>query len=306
MFVTAGVKTNALYTLLMTTPNLPVFISTPHSSGFVPFYLLAEMLGDAVFNKEARETRLSRLFAEGDPYTDAIFYAPGANHLNAVVSRFVVDANRARNFGGPNGVIKLTDFSERLLYPEGFALSAAAAEQRLRRYWDSYHAAVAESLSRNNILFFVDGHSMTPHGPAISPDKDELRPAISLVTGGDKGGQPQADGVHTSISASLAQKLRDLLKRHFHDIICQSPGVPNEITLNTPFDRGEVIMQHSNPLRPGRKPGFAIEFNRALYLEPAESGRPLAGRVEALQHSFATFLEAAVPVVAAELQSIKG
>ena len=177
--------------------QLPVLVSTPHASGFVPFHLLAEMLGEEVFDREARERRLEYLFDEGDPYTDAIFYAPGARHLSALTSRFVVDLNRPRDYGGPNGVIKLTDFQAQPLYPPDYALSPQAAEERLSRYWDPYHAAVDAALARNDISFFIDGHAMSPVGPAIGPDTGKLRPALTLVTGGDARGEPLGSGYTT-------------------------------------------------------------------------------------------------------------
>ena len=279
--------------------QLPVLVSTPHASGFVPFHLLAEMLGEEVFDREARERRLEYLFDEGDPYTDAIFYALGARHLSALTSRFVVDLNRPRDYGGPNGVIKLTDFQAQPLYPPDYAMSPQAAEERLSRYWDPYHAAVDAALARNDISFFIDGHAMSPVGPAIGPDTGKLRPALTLVTGGDARGEPLGGG-YTTVRPEVARELASLLWRHFRPVIGEAPEVPQEVSINAPFIVGEIIRQHASPLRRTSKPGFMIEVNRALYLEPVGErlSRPIPGRIEALNGCFNSFLGDAVGLMA--------
>lgn len=167
---------------------LPVLIVTPHSSGHVPFDVLAEMLGEEAFSSEVRAQRLEELFLEGDPYTDAIFHAPGATSLHAPVSRFVVDLNRDRDTVGENGVIKRTDFERRPLYPPGFELDAVAHEERLRRYWDSFHAEIERCLKTHPIRLIINGHSMQPYGPQIGPDAGQPRPALTLMTASGAAG----------------------------------------------------------------------------------------------------------------------
>lgn len=271
--------------------HLPILISTPHSSGFAPFDVLADMLGPDVYDRSSREARLAFLFNEGDPYTDALFYLPGARHLNALVSRFVVDLNRARDEGGRNGVIKLTDFSGRSLYPAGFTLSEEVAGQRLRRYWDSYHGVLEQELARDDIHFFIDGHSMTPRGPLIGPDEGRLRPAFNMITGGDRRGEPLAPEAHTSISGALAREIAERLEHHFAKLMADNPKVPAEVRINDPFAVGGIQQRYSDPARTVHKPGFALEFNRALFLEPAENGfdRPKPGSIEAFNQAFRAF-----------------
>ena len=161
--------------------KLPVLVLTPHNSGFIPTDILAEMLGEDIYSIEKRNGRLSWMFDEGDPYTDIIYHAPEAYNLQALTSRFVVDLNRERGQLGENGVIKLTDFEKRPLYPDGFVLTPEKREERLRRYYDSFHNEVEEMLVQA-IDLIIDGHSMQPYGPKISPDAGKLRPAITLMT----------------------------------------------------------------------------------------------------------------------------
>ncbi len=277
---------------------VPVLITTPHNSGFVPHHLLAEMLGEEVYCVETRERFLRGLFDEGDPYIDAIFYVPGAEHLGALTSRFVVDLNRDRYEEGRNGVVKLTDFNEEPLYPEDYVLTPEDEKKRLARYYDPYHAAIEAAL-KEGVLFFVDGHSMTPHGPAIGPDPGSPRPAITLMTNGNRWGEARDRGMHTSIPADIARTLVRLLEAHFAEILHESPSVPSEVALNVPFWAGEIIRHYSHPSYPCCRPGFGIEFNRGLYLEAGKEGfcQPIPGRIQALNEAFNAFLGDAVEVM---------
>ncbi len=276
--------------------KLPVVISTAHNSGYVPHDILVEMLGAQASDVNARELRLAQLFHEGDPYTDIIFHTPGAVHLHALISRFVVDLNRERDEFGPNGVVKLTDFQQRPLYPEGHALAPEVVEDRLRRYWDPYHESYDELLARDDIAFFIDGHSMTEIGPPLGPDAGRPRPALTLMTGGDKHGNPLAPGVPPSVPAALAMQLCEMLEAHFADAMTLNPKVPTEVRLNDPFAVAGVQLRHCGPNAPTPKPGFSIEVNRALYLSPREDGLSdiIPGSIEALNAAFNSFVEEAV------------
>ncbi|MDZ7705781.1 MAG: N-formylglutamate amidohydrolase [Trueperaceae bacterium] len=272
--------------------KLPVVISTAHNSGYVPHDILVEMLGAQASDLNARETRLAQMFHEGDPYTDIIFHVPGAVHLHALVSRFVVDLNRERSEFGPNGVVKLTDFQRRPLYPDSFTLTPETTEDRLRRYWDPYHTSYDELLARDDISFFIDGHSMTEVGPPLGPDAGRPRPALTLMTGGDRYGEPLAPGVPPSVPADTAYALLALLEQHFADAMTLNPNVPAEVRLNDPFAVAGVQLRHCGPDAPTPKPGFSIEVNRALYLAPRADGLSdvIPGSIEALNAAFNTFV----------------
>ena len=281
-----------------TSAHLPVLISTPHSSGFVPDDILSEMLGEGVRDEGLRERFLKRLFFEGDPYTDQIFRAEGALHFNAAASRFVVDFNRRRDEGGLNGVIKLTDFSAKSLYPEGYRLSHEATEARLREYWDPFHRAIEHAMERDDILFFVDGHAMAPVGPTIGPDSGKLRPALTLITGGDEKGEPQRPGAYTSVNAKTAQMLIEKLEHHFSDAMKVCPDVPPRALLNSPFSVADIQTRYSNPVLAHHKPGFSLEVNRALYLRGCEGSvdEAVPERVEGLNRAFNSFLRDIIPL----------
>ena len=278
-------------------PTLPVLIIIPHCSGFVPFHILADMLGEDVYSETAYQQKLNYLYHEGDPYTDALFHVPGATHVSALVSRFVVDVNRRRDAGGLNGVVKLTDFKGIPLYQTDFDLTDARKEERLKRFFDPFHATIDRMLTAKDISFFIDAHSMTPEGPFIGPDTGEPRPAFTVITGGDSKGQALLPDDYTSIPHNLAHEVIDKLEKHFGDIVQDTPGVPNAYWLNDPFSGGGTQRRLSNPANPNYCPGFALEFNRALFLRPDEHGidQPIPGRIESLNKRFRAFVHDLVP-----------
>ena len=277
---------------------LPVLITTSHSSGFAPFDVLAEMLGEDVQDADKRAARLAYLYSAGDPYTDALFHLPGATHVNALASRFVVDLNRKRDAGGLNGVIKVTDFGGRPLYPEGFQFSEGEIEERLERHYDPFHQTITRALAKRDILFLIDGHSMSPKGPLIGPDQGRPRPAFTIITGGNHLGEPRTPNEQPSIPAEVAQEVVRQLNSHFGEIIQATPEVPDAVLINSPFDGGGIHQFYSNPKRADAVPGFAVEFNRALFLRPGSDGldEPIPGRVEELNERFQTFARDLIPV----------
>jgi len=268
-------------------------ILTPHSSGFAPLEVLFEMLSDEVYDKFTREARLEFLCAEGDPFTDLLFHTPGAQHLHALTSRFVVDLNRPRDQFGENGVVKLTDFQRNPLYPPNFVLEAEAREQRLRRYWDPFHAEVDRLLENPEIKLLVDGHSMQAVGPAIGPDGGKPRPALCLMTGHDGTGN-ERPGARGTVSSSQARALHSLLERHFATWINARSEGPQEIALNSPWSGDDTSLRYSDLQRARPVPAFGLEFNRSLYLEDPAGATPLEDNILELNRMFQAFLKDAL------------
>jgi N-formylglutamate amidohydrolase len=255
------------------------------------------MLGEAVFAAGARAERLRWIFDEGDPHTELIYHAPAAYNLHALVSRFVVDLNRFRDQTGNNGVIKVTDFEGRSLYPAGFELSELAREQRLRRYWDSFHAEIEACLKFYDVKLIIDGHSMQPRGPLIGPDQGRARPAITLMTAGDARGESLPEHGHSSISAEQAQLVMELLEHHFGAIVRGSSAASHTIALNDPWSLDETSYLYSDPSRAKPVPGFGIEFNRALYLSYKDGKEyPNEPVIKALNVAFQQFVAEVVDV----------
>ncbi|MDB5104971.1 MAG: glutamine synthetase catalytic region [Fibrobacteres bacterium] len=257
---------------------LPLLVSTPHCSGQVPYWLMARMLQTG----ESEAGLRRRLFKEGDPFTDVLFNIPDVDTtLNAPVSRFVADLNRERTEGGENGVIKMTDFDRRPFYPTGYALSQQEREMRLALYYDPYHATLDRTLRSGRIRFFIDGHSMTAHGPLIGPDQGRPRPALCIGNFGDTEGDPASGPV--SCAPPLARGIRDKLAQLLKGPLAEC-GLPEGPVLNHPFDGGHILRRYS--LAPYSVPGVMIEVNRALYFDE-ETQSPIPGRMEAISKAMA-------------------
>lgn len=267
--------------------RIPALVITPHSSAQVPAEVLAQMLGERFYEAPERQARLEWLFREGDPYTEVLFHAPEAHTLQAPYSRFVVDLNRQRDEGGNNGVIKLTDFEERPLYPAGFTLSEPEREERLRRYWDSFHAEIERVLGTHEVRLLVNGHSMQPTGPAIGPDAGKPRPGICLMAGTDAEGRPLS--ASPSLPQKLALEVLGLARKHFSALLRGQPA--EAIALGEPWASDPLSQRYSDPARARPVWGFGLEFNRALYLR-YEGGQeyPNDPMIRALNGAFREFL----------------
>lgn len=273
-------------------------IVTPHSSGHVPADVLAEMLGEDLFDPERRAAHLRHLFDEGDPYTDLLFSVPGVPSLHAQASRFVVDLNRDRDAGGDNGVVKLTDFDGRPLYPARFQLSEAQREERLARHWDPVHREIERVLAGQDTQLLVNGHSMQPRGPLIGPDAGRARPALTLMTAADASGGPLPGRTHSSVTAAQADGLIGALERHFGPSLADTDL--SRIALNDPWQLDELSYRYSDPARARPVPGFGLEFNRALYLQQEDGAEvPDHAAIRALNAAFRLFLADAVQIVGA-------
>lgn len=277
------------------TPRRPLLIVTPHASDHVPQDILGEMLGEARHDLEARRALGASLFEQGDPYTDVIFDLPDAYALHATVSRFVVDLNRRRDQRGPNGVVKLTDFDATPLYEHGTPPDEARVEERLHRYWDAFHAEIDRTIREHRIELLIDGHSMSPLGPSLGPDGGAVRPALTLMTGGDEDGEPAGDRPPT-VPPALARALREAVERAFAPVM-RAPGdeAPPHAVLNRPWSADEVAYA-SAPA--AGIPAFGLEINRALYLDRGRDGeQPRPDRIRALNGCVAAFATEALALV---------
>jgi N-formylglutamate deformylase len=275
----------------------PVLILTPHHSGHIPTDILSEMLGPDLYSLEKRNQRINWMFDEGDPYTDVIYQCPEAYNLHALTSRFVVDLNRDRDLSGENGVIKLTDFERRPLYGDGFVLSAEKREERLRRYYDSFHHEIETMLEQQDIRLIIDGHSMQPQGPKIGPDAGKPRPAITVMTSSTPDGKKLEGKTHSTISYEQAHMVMDLLEQRFMPIIESCLAVPALIALNDPWDHDEISYRYSDLSRKKHVPAFAIEFNRALYLHYQDGKEfPNEPVIKQLNQAFQHFLQEVVMI----------
>ncbi|GGB73437.1 N-formylglutamate amidohydrolase [Deinococcus soli (ex Cha et al. 2016)] len=247
-----------------------LLVVTPHPSSALPAEVLSDMLGPDLLNARARESLLSRVFLDGDPYTDLIFHLPGARSVQAAWSRFAVDLNRERDDRDENGVIKRGTFDRQPLYPPGFTLSEAARETRLRRYWDPFHALVTLEAQEADLL--IVGHCMAPNGPALSHDTGTPRPGLCLMTG--------TDDTPTFPRAQWAA-LRDACAAAFAPVLAGTPYP--DVRVGVPWQTDTISAAYAAPGRAA----FGIEVNSGLYLNA--DGTPRHDVIRALNEAFARF-----------------
>jgi len=263
---------------------LPILITLPHCSGDVPPEIFARMRECGEPEADLRR----RIFSEGDPFTDRIYDLPASAVLSAPFSRFTVDLNRARDEGGPNGVVKATDFQMRPLYAPDHVVYAAERERRLRAYYDPFHGAVDQRLRQGGIRLLLDGHSMTGKGPALGPDAGKPRPALCLCNLGDTNGHPPRTQP-VSLDPALARAARDHAAQAVAVAFPHWPA-DGRALLNDPFEGGHILRRYTDPAYPARVPGLMLEINRALYLDE-EKLEPLLGAVEAWRKVVAGIVE---------------
>jgi len=266
--------------------KLPLLVLVPHASGHVPADILKQMLGEHFYDESARQALKQHIFNDGDPFTDLIYQLDNTPHyLEALVSRFVVDVNRIRDDNSPNGVVKLTDFSETSLYPEDYTLSSYERERRLKLYHDSFHKEIDTILSQNDVKLMISGHSMATFGPNLGPDKGKARPAITLMTGGDTNGD-SVEGQRNFLGGEKARAVKALAEKHFADIIAKS-DVPNLVTLNDPWSADTLSNTYTNPELDYSLPCFGIELNHALFMD--EHKQAIPNNLKLLNQSFTNF-----------------
>ena len=253
----------------------PPLILTPHSSGQLPAQVMHQMLGEAVYDTLAREALQRRIFLDGDPYTDLLFLVPGARTLNAPWSRFAVDLNRERDDDSDNGVVKRTGFDLNALYPAG---TEPDAEDRLRRYWDSFDAQVRAELEDVSLLMV--GHSMSMYGPALGPDHGQPRPALTLMLG---------EGERTTFPPGLAEPLRLAAEQAFAAVL--RGAEVSRVAVNDPWTTDDLSVRYGH----ARLPAFGLEINAGLYL--TDEGAPRDDRIYALNACLQVFTAAALELV---------
>ncbi|WP_272976603.1 N-formylglutamate amidohydrolase [Deinococcus geothermalis] len=255
-----------------------LLILAPHASGALPADVLREMLGEDAFDLNKRAAFLTRLFQEGDPYTDLIYAVPGARYLEAPWSRFAADLNRERNDHTDNGVLKLTDFARRPLYPAGFTLTPERREGRLRRIWDAFDAQVGVELE--GVALMIVGHSMASRGPALGPDTGKLCPALTLMLGTERAPTFPPDRWE-ALQAACAEAFAPVLSGDLTRVAVGDPWTTDPLSARWHARTGV--------------PAFGLEINVALYL--TEEGEPRPNAIRALARAFEHFADAALELV---------
>jgi N-formylglutamate deformylase len=187
----------AVYTLHQ--GSAPLLVSVPHAGTALPEALRARMLPRAA-NVEDTDWHLDRLYAFA---RDA-----GASLIVPRFSRYVIDLNRPPEdtpmYPGANntGLAPTRFFTGEALYRDGCEPDAAEVADRVQRYWQPYHGALARELVRlraehgHAVLF--DAHSIKSELPWLF---EGTLPHLNLGTAG-------GDSCAATLRAALGTVLR--------------------------------------------------------------------------------------------------
>ena len=161
---------NPIYTLQR--GMTPLLVSLPHAGTHIPADI-AQKLQPRALQAEDTDWFLDKLYAFATEM--------GASVLVPRHSRFVIDLNRPSDnqpmYAGANNteLCPTRFFTGDPLYREGMAPSDAEVQQRVATYWQPYHNALRDELSRlksehgHAVLF--DGHSIKSELPWLFDGK---------------------------------------------------------------------------------------------------------------------------------------
>ena len=145
----------------------PLLVSIPHAGEFVP---------KAISDKLTPE---ARQLPDTDWHVDRLYKwvtKRGGGLLIANYSRYVVDLNRPPDdaplyTAGGSTLLPERTFDGGSLYKRGMRPGEDEAGERLRRYWQPYHAKLATELDRVRHQFghavLLDAHSILSKVPAL-------------------------------------------------------------------------------------------------------------------------------------------
>jgi N-formylglutamate deformylase len=190
--------------------QIPLLVSFPHSGTFVPADLAARMT-DAAKILPDTDWHVPRLYA----FIDAM----GASRIEATHSRYVVDLNRPPDdqelYAGQKktGLVPLDTFKGEPLYRDGESPDADEIMAR-RRYWQPYHDALAQELSRlmavHGSVILWDAHSIESVIPSLF---DGRLPDLNLGTFDGKA--CDADIADAAFTAAKASSFSSVLNARF-------------------------------------------------------------------------------------------
>ncbi len=237
-----------------TAKAVPALFDSPHSGATYP--------ND--FNAAIELIKLRRM---EDAFVDELYSAApgfGAVLIAARFPRGYVDANRAEDdidpgeIEGWHGNARPTEKSRvgkgliwtRLHGTEPLyarKLTGDEVRGRIERYWQPYHAAVAEAYAtlheRFGCVYHIDCHSMRAEGNAFDPDGESKRPDFVVS---DHDGK------------SCAAEFIDLVVNHLG-------GCGYNVSVNDPYKGAELTRRYADPAA-GRH-SLQIEINRRLYMD---------------------------------------
>lgn len=182
----------------------PLLISLPHDGSFIPDDIAARM------HPAARRS----------PDTDwhvARLYEPLARHLGASVlkplaSRYVIDLNRPADghalYPGQRetGLVPVIGFDGQPLYLDGAAPDGAEMQRRTNEFWQPYHQALTQELSRLH----------AEHGRAVLWEGHSIRSEVPMLFEGRLPDFNLGTAAGASCGSALQSRLQACLESQQH------------------------------------------------------------------------------------------
>jgi N-formylglutamate deformylase len=224
----------------LTRGQAPLLVSFPHSGTFIPPDIAARMT-DVAKSLPDTDWHVPRLYT----FLDAM----GASRIEATHSRYVVDLNRPPDdqelYAGQKktGLVPLDTFKDEPLYREGQSPDADEIIAR-RRYWQPYHDALTQELSRlkavHGSVILWDAHSIE----SVLPSLFEGRlPDLNLGTFDGK-----------ACDADIAEAVFEA---------AQASGL--DAVLNARFKGGYITRHYGDPKRGVH--AIQLEMAQAIYMD---------------------------------------
>ncbi len=159
----------AMDTFTLRRGRVPLLISLPHDSSFIPPAIAARMRPSAHRSPDT-DWHVGRLY---EPLAQVL----EASVLRPLASRYVVDLNRPADghalYPGQRetGLVPLIGFDGEPLYTAAEPVDAAEVQQRIDDYWRPYHQALADELARlhaaHGRVVLWEGHSIRSEVPML-------------------------------------------------------------------------------------------------------------------------------------------
>jgi len=184
--------------------HVPLLISLPHDASAMPASLAARMQPGA---RRAPDTdwHVAKLY-------EPLAHRLGASVLKPAASRYVVDLNRPADghalYPGrrETGLVSTIGFDGAPIYLPGHEPDAAEIAERVRIWWQPYHAALAAELARlraeHGRAVLWDGHSIRAEVPMLFEGR---LPDFNLGTAGGASCRP---ALQERLAAVLAGQTR--------------------------------------------------------------------------------------------------
>ncbi len=220
------------------------------------------------------------LRTQSDAFTDRIYTVPGVRTVRYPWSRFVADPNRSPRQTSEGGVVPVTDFEERPLYPDGGFPTQQQMDDRVERYHQPYHHRVDAEVADERTKFFIDGHSMMGTPPLRSPDHGLHRPDAVVSNLGDAHANPAPGAPFLTCPPDLARWTAARLSHWLLNV--PAPPAPHRaevegsVWLNTPFLGGYGVRRHASLAHD--RPGIQLELNQRLWTDE-DTFTPLERRI---------------------------